>query len=189
MDDARVYREKRRPRATRGAAHSLVGALLAIGASWLLSGSLRAAEGPAPERADRAVVYKADRSLLLLRRGRVLRAYRVALGSAPDGPKRGVGDGRTPEGAYVLDWRTDRSRYYRAIHISYPNAADRARSVAMGLQPGGNIMIHGLPRHLATIGSSHAGGDWTSGCIAVTNREMEEIWRLVADGTPIEIRP
>jgi murein L,D-transpeptidase YafK len=135
------------------------------------------------------LVYKADRTLLILHGSRVLRAYRVALGAVPDGPKRSHGDRRTPEGAYVLDWRTAQSRFYRAIHISYPNLRDRVRAAALGLAPGGGIMIHGLPLHLAAVGPQHASGDWTNGCIAVTNREMDEIWKLVPDGTPIEIRP
>jgi murein L,D-transpeptidase YafK len=143
-----------------------------------------------PRKADRVLVYKADRSLLLMRGKQVLRAYRVALGSVPDGAKISHGDGRTPEGDYILDWRKEGSQFYRAIHISYPNAADRDRAGALGLSPGGGIMIHGLPNHMVGIEQrSHASGDWTNGCIAVTNREMDEIWALVADGTPIEIRP
>jgi murein L,D-transpeptidase YafK len=185
------------PRAWRGA----IGPLLLAAALASLghasppepAAPVRAVVRPASRtegKADRVVVYKADRSLLLLRGERVLRAYRVALGSAPDGPKRSHGDGRTPEGEYVLDWRTDRSQFYRAIHISYPSSADRQRAVALGRSPGGGIMIHGLPNRMAAAPQrSHASGDWTNGCIAVTNREMDEIWDLVVDGTPIEIRP
>ena len=89
----------------------------------------------------------------------------------------------------MLDWRTRESRYYRAIHISYPNAADRRRAAALGRAPGGSIMIHGLPRELAEVGAHHSSGDWTNGCIAVTNREMDEIWSLTRDGTRIDIWP
>jgi murein L,D-transpeptidase YafK len=190
-----------RPPAWRGAA----GPLQLVQAVAWAGGSDVAAAGPEPlqsagaaihasvrreRKADRVVVYKADRSLLLLRGKQVLRAYRVALGASPDGPKVSYGDGRTPEGAYLLDWRKEDSEFYRALHISYPNAADRERARALGLAPGGGIMIHGLPNHMAGIEQrSHASGDWTNGCIAVTNREMDEIWTLVSDGTPIEIRP
>ncbi|MBS1857246.1 MAG: L,D-transpeptidase family protein [Acidobacteria bacterium] len=134
-------------------------------------------------RADRIVVHKARRELLLLRGNSILRAYRIALGRDPIGHKQCEGDGRTPEGDYLIDRRNPRSRYHLALHISYPNDADRARAAALGADPGGDIMIHGLkdgqPRD----------GDWTQGCIAVTNAEMEEIWSLVPDGTPIHIEP
>ena len=116
-------------------------------------------------------------------------SYEVALGSDPVGPKQRVGDGRTPEGRYVLDWRSRRSDHHRSIHLSYPNAADRARAEAAGVDPGGGIMIHGLPNGLGEIGAAHRAGDWTDGCIAVTNEEIEQIWDLVPDGTPIEIVP
>ena len=118
-----------------------------------------------------------------------MRSYRVALGWDPVGPKQFQGDGRTPEGQYELDWRNPESKFYRAIHISYPAPADLARARSQGLPPGGNIMIHGLPNDLEIIGADHAKWDWTEGCIAVTNAEMDEIWSYVDDGTPIEIRP
>lgn len=153
-----------------------------------------AAEGAAYARApavkaDKIVVLKGARRLLLLRQGAVVRAYRVALGRNPNGAKVREGDGRTPEGRYVLDWRNPRSRFYRSIHISYPNPADRARARRLGVAPGGDIMIHGFPRRLEAPGAQHGRWDWTNGCIAVTNAEMDEIWHAVADGTPIEILP
>jgi len=89
----------------------------------------------------------------------------------------------------VLDWRNPKSRFYRALHVSYPNAEDRRRAHSRGVDPGGGIMIHGLPGKLAEIDRDHAKSDWTDGCVAVTNHEMDEIWELVDDGTPIEIRP
>jgi murein L,D-transpeptidase YafK len=134
-------------------------------------------------------VLKAERRLLLFRGEQLLAAYRIALGSQPEGPKERRGDGRTPEGRYVLDWRDSESSFHRGIHISYPNAQDRARAAAAGLSPGGGIMIHGLPDGLGEIGADHAAGDWTKGCIAVTNEEMDEIWQAVPNGTPIEILP
>jgi len=134
-------------------------------------------------------VLKAERRLLLFRGEELLAAYRVALGSQPEGPKERRGDGRTPEGRYVLDWRQSESKFHREIHVSYPNARDRAHAAVAGVSPGGGIMIHGLPNGLGEIGADHAAGDWTKGCIAVTDEEMDEIWQAVPDGTPIEILP
>jgi len=113
----------------------------------------------------------------------------VSLGRNPRDHKVEEGDGRTPEGRYTLDWRNPNSRFYRAIHISYPNARDRARAAELGVDPGGSVMLHGLPNGLEDIGRSHVGKDWTDGCIAVTNQEMDEIWEKTPDGTPIEIIP
>ena len=144
---------------------------------------------PADARADKVLVLKQQRLLLLLRDGQSLKTYRISLGAAPAGPKQQEGDHRTPEGLYVLDRRNEKSRFYRSIHISYPNQQDRRRAAAMGVSPGGDIMIHGLPNGLAWIGSNHRWHDWTDGCLAVTDEEMDEIWRAVPDGTPIEIRP
>ncbi len=135
------------------------------------------------------VVLKRDRALMLLNRGVVVRSYKVALGAQPEGRKTREGDGRTPEGIYSLDRRNRASRFYRAIHISYPSAADVDSARRAGVAPGGDVMIHGLPNGFGWIGPLHRGWDWTDGCIAVTDREMDEIWRAVADGTPIEIRP
>jgi murein L,D-transpeptidase YafK len=142
-----------------------------------------------PGTVDKVVVLKGARRLMLLHGTRVLRTYRIALGRTPQGAKAVEGDGRTPEGRYVLDWRNPRSRYHRSIHVSYPNDADRARARQLGLPPGGDIMIHGLPEKLGAIGAAHARWDWTEGCVAVSNAEMDEIWTLVADGTVIDIRP
>lgn len=122
--------------------------------------------------------------MLLLAGEAVVRTYRVALGREPVGHKRQEGDGRTPEGRYAIDRRNPNSRYHLALHISYPNEADVARAREGGVDPGGDIMIHGLK-----AGVTHPDSDWTLGCIAVTDAEMDEIWDLVADGTPIEIVP
>jgi murein L,D-transpeptidase YafK len=140
-------------------------------------------------KADRVVVLKGERRLMLLRGASVLRTYRIALGRTPQGAKVAAGDGRTPEGRYVLDWRNPHSRFYRSIHVSYPNDADRARARRLGRSPGGDIMIHGLPERLDGYGIEHARWDWTEGCVAVSNAEMDEIWTLVANGTVIDIRP
>jgi murein L,D-transpeptidase YafK len=133
------------------------------------------------------VLLKSERLLLLLKGEVVLVSYEVALGTSPVGHKQHAGDRRTPEGRYQLDWRTEHSDYHRAIHVSYPNARDRAKASATQADPGGGIMIHGLPDGLGEIGADHRSGDWTDGCIAVTNEEMDQIWELIPDGTPIEI--
>lgn len=142
-----------------------------------------------PFTVDKVLVLKGKRRMHLLRRGMILRTYQISLGRTPAGKKVRQGDGKTPEGWYTLDTRNPRSKFYRALHVSYPNEADRARARAMGVSPGGAIMIHGEPNHLRNIGFNGKGVDWTEGCIALTNREIDEIWNAVPDGTPIEIRP
>jgi murein L,D-transpeptidase YafK len=132
---------------------------------------------------DRVVVNKSRRELLLLSGESVVRTYRIALGRDPVGHKQQEGDGRTPEGRYSIDRRNPRSKYHLSLHISYPNEADRDRARAAGVDPGGDIMIHGLKP-----GVDHP-ADWTHGCIAVTDAEMDEIWELVSDGTAVEISP
>jgi murein L,D-transpeptidase YafK len=138
-------------------------------------------------KADRVVVNKNARELMLIRQGQVIRTYPVALGPNPSGHKIMEGDGRTPEGSYVLDWRNPNSRFYRSIHVSYPGPADRRLAAQLGVSPGGMIMIHGEASYLSFSGQ--ALGDWTEGCIAVSNGAMDEIWALVDDGTPILINP
>lgn len=144
---------------------------------------------PMPAKADRVLVLKGERALRLLAGSRVLRSYRIALGSEPEGPKRRERDGRTPEGSYTLTGRNPCSSFHRSIRISYPDRADRERAAGRGVDPGGDIVIHGLPDGKGWIGADHARHDWTQGCIAVTNAEMDKIWSMVDDGTPIEIRP
>ncbi len=151
----------------------------------------REKEVPLPEgvRADAIIIEKGSRRLLLMRGGKVLKVYRIALGRNPRGPKRREGDGRTPEGRYRIDWRNPKSAYHLSLHISYPDRADRERARKAGVPPGGMIMIHGLPNGLGWIGRLHRALDWTNGCVAVTDREIEELWRAVPDGTVVEIRP
>ena len=139
--------------------------------------------------ADKVLVLKSARTLQLLDHGKVLKQYKVALGSKPVGKKDRQGDHKTPEGSYFLDRRNEHSQFYRSLHISYPNEEDRQSARQSGLTPGGDIMIHGLPNGFGWIGKHHRLRDWTDGCIAVTNDEMDEIWRAVPDGTPIEIKP
>ena len=142
-------------------------------------------------KADLVVVLKEERRLILMNGDKVLKAYRVALGRYPKGHKTREGDSKTPEGRYTVDYRldSDRSKFHRALHISYPNNRDRARAAALGVNPGGGIMIHGLPTNWSAKDVGHPQLDWTQGCIALTNPEMDEIWELVSDGTQIEIYP
>ena len=140
-------------------------------------------------RADLVVVKKSARLLELYAGDQLLKSYAVSLGRNPVGPKRAEGDERTPEGTYVLDSRKSDSSFHRALHISYPSAADVAQAHASGVDPGGPIMVHGLPNGLGFLGKIHRLVDWTDGCVAVTNAEIDEIWQVVADGTPIKIEP
>ncbi len=144
---------------------------------------------PGTARIDRVVVLKGEHTLQLLSEGTIIKTYKVALGGEPTGPKTRQGDHRTPEGRYILDRRNPHSQFYKSIHISYPSAADRARAAKLHVSPGGDVFVHGLPNGYGWIGKEHRLKDWTDGCVAVTNEEMDEIWRAVADGTPIEIKP
>jgi len=148
----------------------------------LAAGSIHAAG------ADFVLVEKSRHQMTLFANHRPIKTYRVAIGSGGLDPKRHEGDGRTPEGRYRIDGRLAHSRFHLALHISYPSPADRRAAAARQERPGGAIMIHGLPNGMAWIGSGHRLHDWTNGCIAVTNDEIEEIWRLVPDGTTVEIR-
>ncbi len=143
------------------------------------------APGRSTARADRILIEKGLRRLTLFQGNNALTIYRIALGRQPVGPKREEGDNRTPEGVYLIDRRKPDSDFHRALHISYPNEEDRAQAAARGVSPGGDIMIHGQPN---AVGAPQK-GDWTAGCLAVTNDEIEEIWRAVPNGTAVEIRP
>lgn len=138
---------------------------------------------------DRIIVYKHRRRMVLLSGGREIKSYSVALGMEPVGAKRREGDHRTPEGLYFLDARNDRSHYYKAFHISYPGPKDREFARKHRVPPGGDIMLHGTPAEFAPPEGQNTPDDWTDGCIAVRNTEMDELLQLVAVGTPIEIRP
>jgi murein L,D-transpeptidase YafK len=138
-------------------------------------------------RADHVIVGKRSRMLYLMRDKAAYATYKVALGFAPEGHKTRAGDGRTPEGNYWIDRRNPRSDYHLSIGVSYPNATDVARARSLGIDPGGDIFIHGEPVRRSMSGSFRRGTDWTAGCIAVTNDEMEEIWATVPTGIPISI--
>ncbi len=139
--------------------------------------------------ADLVVVKKSNRKLYLYSGDRLLKSYNIRLGKNPVGHKLQRGDSRTPEGRYLLDWRNPQSRFHRSIHISYPNAQDRRRALELGVDPGDSIMIHGLPNRYRDAEEFFMSRDWTEGCIAVSNRAMSEIWRMVANNTVIEIHP
>lgn len=138
---------------------------------------------------DKILIEKQARRMVLLSRGNELKSYRIALGGNPTGPKERQGDNKTPEGTYIIDSRNRDSRYHCALHISYPNEKDKKRARELGVSPGGDIMIHGLKNGFAWVGDAHSGSDWTKGCIAVTDEEIEELDKLVPNGTVVEIRP
>jgi len=140
-------------------------------------------------QADKIIILKSARQMTLLSGGRVLKTYKVALGSVPVGPKQVEGDHKTPEGNYIIDAKNSHSQFHLSLHISYPSAEDQKRAGSMGARPGGAIMIHGLAAPFAYLGPLHRQTDWTDGCVAVTNAEIEEIWKLVPVGTRVEIRP
>jgi murein L,D-transpeptidase YafK len=156
----------------------LVGAPLAAFVALCAFGA-QPAQQPAPQKADSILILKKDHVMELIAGGKVIRTYQVALGRGGLAPKERQGDGRTPEGHYIIDAKYEASHYHKALHVSYPNAEDRMRAAKLGISPGGSIMIHGLPN----------GNDWTLGCIAVTDEEIDEVFKLVAVGTPVDIRP
>jgi murein L,D-transpeptidase YafK len=138
---------------------------------------------------DEIIVIKSERRLYLMEGEKVIRVYGVALGKSPIGQKLCEGDNKTPEGSYAIDWKSEKSKYHKALHISYPSRTDTAAARKRGCSPGGDILIHGLPDRFGWLGGLHRLVDWTRGCIAVTNAEIEEIFKLVRVGTPIQINP
>jgi murein L,D-transpeptidase YafK len=172
--------------------HRIISGFLLLFAFAAACGPINATAGavPAPtQKADSVLILKKDHVPELLAGGKVIKTYKVALGRGGLAPKQQEGDGRTPEGHYVIDSRNAKSHYHRALHVSYPNADDRQRAARLGVSPGGAIMIHALPDGMGLVGASHRLYDWTLGCIAVTDDEIDEIWDLVPVGTPVEIRP
>lgn len=171
---------------------------LALASAAALSHGAARAEGMAAQppaewekyatpKADKIVVYKSLRRMELWRGNTILRTYHIALGHNPRGQKMEAGDGRTPEGTYFIDDRKMLSDYHLALHISYPGQSDIERAASVGVSPGGSIMIHGVPNDLTP--QQRLAADWTAGCIALTNPEIEEVWRLVDDGTTVQINP
>jgi len=140
-------------------------------------------------KADKILVEKAERRLTLFFNDQVLKTYKIALGGNPIGPKEQQGDNKTPEGVYFIDAKNKDSQYHLSLHISYPNASDRQRAQELGVSPGGDIMIHGIKNGFSWVGGFHSEVDWTKGCIAVTDEEIEEIDKLAPIGTIVEIKP
>ena len=138
---------------------------------------------------DLVLIEKSNRQLILKSGAKVIASYKVALGGSPIGAKQCQGDNKTPEGDYTISGRNPGSAYHRSLRVSYPNANDRKNAKRLGCSPGGDIMIHGLPNGQGWLGSSHRLHDWTLGCIAVTNEEIEAIWKAVPDGTKVRIVP
>ena len=152
----------------------------------LLPGLIQAAEFPV---ADEVIIDKSDRELYLLNDGAIVRTFKIALGIVPEGDKKVEGDFKTPEGRYLLDMRNPNSDYFLSIHVSYPNAVDRQEARSDGVPPGGAIMIHGQPNEPSRSETYYRTQDWTNGCIAISNSDMIDLWLMVGDNTPIEIRP
>ena len=138
---------------------------------------------------DRIVVEKSARRLSIFRKANQIKSYRIALGRNLLGAKKEEGDMKTPEGIYKINGRNPQSSFHLALHISYPSDEDDKRAAARGVPPGFDIMIHGIQNGRGWIGAFHRWKDWTAGCIAVTDEEIEELWRVTPDGTTIEIRP
>ena len=139
--------------------------------------------------ADRILIEKKERRMTLYSKGRALKSYQIALGGNPTGPKERQGDNKTPEGIYRIDARNRNSQFHLSLHISYPNEKDKKRARELGVSPGGDIMIHGLKNGLSWVGEQHTELDWTKGCVAVTDEEIEEIDKVVPLGTVVEILP
>lgn len=140
-------------------------------------------------KADLVLVEKKERKLHLIKNEKIYRTYNVRLGSNPTGHKQKQGDKRTPEGKYLLDSRNENSQYYKSLHISYPNSKDLINAKKLNVDPGGDIMIHGQPNYFGWAWRLFSLWDWTNGCIAVNNQDMDEIWDLADNGTPILIKP
>ena len=139
--------------------------------------------------ADKVVVNKSEAKLYLEKEGKVFKEFHVVFGANPEGHKQKEGDERTPEGNYILDYKKSDSSFYKAIHISYPNKKDIQQAKEKGVDPGGDIMIHGQKNQMSKVSFARQSGNWTDGCIAVTNSAMDKIWDSVDPGTPIIIKP
>jgi murein L,D-transpeptidase YafK len=142
-------------------------------------------------KATRIVVDKSDRQLLVYSGWELVKTYSIGLGLSPIGPKRAAGDRKTPEGKYLLDFKNAGSSYYKSIRISYPDEQDRTRAKQLGVEPGGDVMIHGYPIDAATRKRliARRSLDWTDGCISLSNEDMDSLWSLIEVPLPIEIKP
>jgi murein L,D-transpeptidase YafK len=154
-----------------------------------LGGQSHAQSVSAAERADTILIVKHERKLYLLRDNSELRSYRIALGLSPTGPKEREWDFRTPEGSYVVDFRQEHSHYFKALHISYPSSTDMKRSASRHLSPGRDIFIHGEPNQPSKPDSYYKTRDWTNGCIALSNEDLQDVWNHTAVQARVEIVP
>lgn len=162
----------------------------ALAVLWALGSHALLSETPSiSSGVDRVLVLKHQRLLRLLHRKDIIREYKISLGGSPVGAKTQQGDHKTPEGVYVLDSRNPHSLYYKSLHISYPTPEQRAAAKRRAVSPGGDVFVHGLPNRYHGPSAANRLYDWTDGCIAVTDSEIDEIWKAVPNGTPIEIRP
>jgi len=150
---------------------------------------LQTANGESAQKADAVLVIKSEKRLYLMDKGERFASFPVTFGAEPVGHKQAQGDERTPEGHYKLDYKNPNSKFYKSIHISYPNAKDRAKARRLGVDPGGDIMIHGQANGWEWATSIVQLFSWTDGCIALSNEDMDQVWAAVDPGTPIEIRP
>ena len=169
--------------------HGLSLRIIVCGIGCLLLLAPASSIAVATGKVDHILILKRKHELRLLSGNEIVRSYSIALGRGGLQPKQRRGDRRTPEGFYHIDFRNPKSRFHLALHISYPQKADKERARRLGVDPGGDIMIHGLGDEFKSLGASQHLYDWTDGCIAVTDSEIEEIWRLVPEGTPVEIQP
>jgi murein L,D-transpeptidase YafK len=144
---------------------------------------------PAEARADLIEVFKGERRMELKRKGKTIRRYHVALGFSPERHKEREGDGRTPEGSYTVDARNPRSAFHLSLRVSYPDEDDKARAASLGVSPGGDIYIHGQPNGWRKFLVGHPAKDWTTGCVAVSDAEIREVWALVPTGVRVVIHP
>jgi len=157
--------------------------------AWVFAGIASWVPAQTTSTVDRIVIEKSKRTLTLMSGVKTVKSYKVALGGQPVGAKDRQGDHKTPEGNYAVDAKNPKSQFYKALHLSYPSGADRANARKLGVGPGGDVEIHGLGAKWGWIGAKHRLTDWTDGCIAVTNEEIDEIYPQIKVGTPVEIRP
>lgn len=178
--------QTQRPRSTTIRAYGI--AVLAVALAIILGNARSHSSTPLPT-ADTVLVVKHAHTLTLLRGGQTIKQFSVALGRGGLEPKQQAGDDKVPEGTYRIISRNQQSTYYRALRIGYPTPSQAAAARAHGVDPGGDIMIHGIRNGLGWLGPAHRLIDWTQGCIGVTDAEMDQIWAAVPNGTPIEIQP
>ena len=151
--------------------------------------AMQTADAASVQKADAVLVIKSEKRLYLLNKGWQFASFRVTFGADPVGHKQAQGDEKTPEGQYILDYKNRNSKFYKSIHVSYPNAQDRKNARRLGVSPGGDIMIHGQANGYGWASPLVQFFSWTNGCVALSDKDMDKVWTAVDPGTPIEIRP